>query len=454
MKIRNIVYLFLVLCSNAYVENAYAQKRKFEEEKEKEAEVIETKKPKISVRDIPRLQLLAAQQVIDNFLQPKSQKELQQVRNEYENLIPEMKEYITLVVNTPNAMGETYLHNAKNYWQIEQLKFLGADPNIVSKLGQLPITSMIAKGNIKAAEAFLEIFNKNPYILKDITRFTTLHYAIMTDARNLLQKMLLLPENRLRIQHHINELIGDEPGVSPLMLATQYSPSSLKILLKNGADINLANDEGITAFLYAAEYQDPSILQFLLAHGASLNDLDSDSENALFYAAKGNNIDSIKYLVQEKKLDINSKNADETTVLGAALEHGATPETIMTIVDLGASVNDPIQGVYEMISFLIRTQYDTPNLIKWFIDQGAELNYLDEESYPLAEAIFEEYDFNKGSNTFRENINYDLVHYLIDHGAKIMPQDKEAILNSGDQKLIELIQKAESLLGIFEKITV
>jgi len=56
--------------------------------------------------------------------------------------------------------------------------------------------------------------------------------------------------------------------------------------LARGADINIRNDHGNTALMYAAEYGHPEIIRLLLNAGADMKPRDRDNETALIIAQR------------------------------------------------------------------------------------------------------------------------------------------------------------------------
>jgi ankyrin repeat protein len=58
----------------------------------------------------------------------------------------------------------------------------------------------------------------------------------------------------------------------------------LKILLKNGADVNLQNEDGQTATIYASMFGEYKILKLLLKHKADITIKDKEGKTALDYA--------------------------------------------------------------------------------------------------------------------------------------------------------------------------
>ena len=58
-------------------------------------------------------------------------------------------------------------------------------------------------------------------------------------------------------------------------------------LLENGADVNIQNDEGLTALMYASYFGNLKIIKILLDNHANINLTDNKGNRALVYAGTG-----------------------------------------------------------------------------------------------------------------------------------------------------------------------
>lgn len=93
----------------------------------------------------------------------------------------------------------------------------------------------------------------------------------------------------------------NENGWSALSVASyEHHYEIAKLLITNGADINLTNYKGTTIFMYAktkclasGNYK---FLDYLLNHGADVNALDSAGLSVLDYVELTNKIKMINYL--------------------------------------------------------------------------------------------------------------------------------------------------------------
>ena len=93
----------------------------------------------------------------------------------------------------------------------------------------------------------------------------------------------------------------------------------MKLLLENGALIDIRTPSLHSAYLIAAQYGTPDAVELLINNGAELNCTDSDGDSALICAAKYEQTDNIKLLI-EYGVDINIRNKDGKRAIDYAKE--------------------------------------------------------------------------------------------------------------------------------------
>ena len=105
-----------------------------------------------------------------------------------------------------------------------------------------------------------------------------------------------------------------------LMYASYNSKLDImKLLLENGALIDIRTPSLHSAYLIAAQYGTPDAVELLINNGAELNCTDSDGDSALICAAKNEQTDNIKLLI-EYGVDINIRNKDGKRAIDYAKE--------------------------------------------------------------------------------------------------------------------------------------
>jgi ankyrin repeat protein len=112
---------------------------------------------------------------------------------------------------------------------------------------------------------------------------------------------------RLALQHPKAGNLRGQAGVTPLMQAALYGDvDSVRLLLDNGADPNIANEAGATALMWAAD--DIEKTRLLLDRGADVNARSADSRTALLIAAGRFGSREVVKLLLDRGADIKVKS--------------------------------------------------------------------------------------------------------------------------------------------------
>jgi len=146
--------------------------------------------------------------------------------------------------------------------------------------------------------------------------------------------------------NHLNKAgsNGDEPAIN--LAAFFDNVEGLKVLVKNGANINLATSQGINAIQKAAQRNSLNAAKYLIEQKANLNGYNSTYFNAICYAAVGYHLEMLDLLVKGGA-DINevSKDSPWTGPL-ARIVMGFNPldkkerlKTLNKLLELGANPN-------------------------------------------------------------------------------------------------------------------
>ncbi len=134
----------------------------------------------------------------------------------------------------------------------------------------------------------------------------------------------------------------DCDGDTALMLAAERGHIELvKVLLKNGADVNAANLNGETA-LMRAENDRAAAVKILLAHHANGNAGDIINCTPLMRAAYRGHVDVVKELLAHGA-DMNARNAFGNTAATLAARNGHNKVESMLRKADGISLVDPVR---------------------------------------------------------------------------------------------------------------
>ena len=122
----------------------------------------------------------------------------------------------------------------------------------------------------------------------------------------------------------------DAGGRTPLHWACQEGHIEIiRLLIESGALVDASDDLGFTPLVVAAGEGNCEAVRELLMGGAHADvRVHSNSDgNALHLACAWDRFDVVKLLVEKSNVDINARDRDGKTPLGAVMEPGSTGET-------------------------------------------------------------------------------------------------------------------------------
>lgn len=179
-----------------------------------------------------------------------------------------------------------------------------------------------------------------------------------------------------------------------------------KYLLKSGAKFQTF--EGTTApnaLEIACENGNMDMIKWILDSSYPLTTM--QEVGAMTHAAQNDRIDVLRYLLNDKKFDINAESSDDTALEGAS--HCASLDTIKFLVDNGANVNGGRSQYSPPLTTAV--MFNRVDIVKYLIEKGADVNLAgtgsdgSKDSRPLTEAI--------------RNGYFDMVKLLVDNGTSV-----------------------------------
>lgn len=215
-------------------------------------------------------------------------------------------------VNVADRLGRYPIHWAVDKGNVEIVKALveaGADTNVVDKAGKFPLAAAAEKGKADVVKALLDggakvdatdkiggtaflwaaALGKNPEILKllkdhgadpnvtDIHGMTPLLWASLTAEPANVKALLDMKAN----VHVTDQFTKD----TPIMRAVRGGKvENIKLLAAAGADVNAKNQQGLTAFLIAAETGSAESMKALIDAGADVKVRDQQGLSAYNHA--------------------------------------------------------------------------------------------------------------------------------------------------------------------------
>lgn len=193
----------------------------------------------------------------------------------------------------------------------------------------------------------------------------------------------------------------------------------VEILLSYGLEVDAKNKRGETPLIMAAKHENSNAFPVFIAHGSAINARDHVNATPLYYAVRLCDIDSIKYLVS-KGADINAKALNGVTPLHVAMSSG-NEKIAEFLIEKGADVNvitsdgnTPLHLAINSFASLTKS-LDKPaktafelgfiQMIDGLLSRGADVNI--------------ENKAGKTSLELAKDAGFvDIVNFLSEHGAK------------------------------------
>lgn len=272
----------------------------------------------INQEEIP--ELIKKQKKLEQFLAKK--------HNELMNaiLINKMDEVAQIMRDVSLKLYFTYIsHPAKNPQlldpkEIQKLSkivnknfdlFINSENNSPGNLftGKTPLRFAQETKNMEAINYLLD-YNVN---IQNTSRHTPLIiWTIKQDLGLALEETFR--KNKLEIvkkllkRFNTDPNVTDKEGNTALFCAINAKDMDMtKLLIDNGANINLKNADEDTPLLIAARKNLTNLVELLIKHGADVNAKDKNGNTPLIFATKKRNLSVVKDLIR-KEADINAKN--------------------------------------------------------------------------------------------------------------------------------------------------
>jgi hypothetical protein len=163
-------------------------------------------------------------------------------------------------LNAINPRGQHALHIALQVPALKVADYLAKRPavNIDERNAkdETPLMLAVLKGHIGLARILIE---READVNK--TGWAPLHYAATYGGPVAVEQVKLL------LEHHAYIDAESPNGTTPLMMAAQYgSLDVVKLLLEEGADALLTNEQKLNAIHFAQRASRPSVAEVITAH--------------------------------------------------------------------------------------------------------------------------------------------------------------------------------------------
>lgn len=162
------------------------------------------------------------------------------------------------------------------------------------------------------------------------------------------------------------------------VVQTVDTPSNLEEILASieaGADVNAADEYGVTALMWAAQDERVDIVKTIINAGADVNARNRVGKNALMYACYNPNPEVIKALLNANP-DVDAKSKyGQTALMFAATSMDS--EIATSLIEAGADVNARDNEGGTPLIWAVKG-YANPDVISILLDAGADPKHMDD----------------------------------------------------------------------------
>lgn len=272
----------------------------------------------------------------------------------------------------------------------------GADPNMTDEDGNTPLTFII-KVNLFFTRIlfFIDKIPNAGLNLQTNEGYSPLALAVCNPAEEMMEvtKFLIKRGADVNAKNKID-------GITPLMYAIRrLNINAVKLLLKKGADVNAADKDGKTPLMHAIyaagttsitiEYtprnnppgysqtfrQALEIVRLLIKKGADVNKASNDGRTPLLESAAVHPYPHIMKLLIKHGADVNAKDERGDTALSLMSIFFKNPDVANLLIKHGADVHARnAEGRTPLINACIGFGCPKPSVIKLMIAKGADIN--------------------------------------------------------------------------------
>jgi hypothetical protein len=223
------------------------------------------------------------------------------------NANPILRSRHLLLITAKNDSWEAYFkaHKAANPKTIEDILWIMAKAGHTQLVAPLMNLSKVTRTCIH---------------LQPIMMNVKLGESGETQLHHCARKGLTTSVKRLLSIRNINVNVkDDEYGATPLHYAAYNGHVEIsRLLLQNGAEVNVKSISGSTPLHYAAYNGHVDILHLLVENGADLEAQNNGGERALHDAADEGHLPFIQELISRYHVDINARRNDGRTAMSRA----------------------------------------------------------------------------------------------------------------------------------------
>ncbi len=170
-------------------------------------------------------------------------------------------------------------------------------------------------------------------------------------------------------------------------VAIQGNLGKIKMLIKNGANIDVIDNRGLTALVGASTNGKLEVVKYLISQGADINIRTKAKNNndftALIMASGGGHLEVVKFLVANGA-NVNDKTKGGGTALMAASANGHL-SVIKFLISKGANINAKTND--GGTALIMASAYGHIEVMNYLIENGADVSAKDDSGKTALEYL-------------------------------------------------------------------
>ena len=288
--------------------------------------------------------------------------------NGHAGLVRELLSMPGIDVNLAHQTGMTPLYRAAQNGHVEVVKLLlaarGINVNLVEMEGVTPLYIAAQNGRVEVVKLLLAAPGIN-INLAEVEGATPLYIAAQNGHVEVVRLLLAAPG--------INVNLAEMEGATPLCIAAQVGQEEEVKLLLDAPTVRIdaRKADGATALFNAAQDNFPRIVEVLIKRGADVNLALDTGTTPLVFAAHSGHIEVVRVLLRAPAIEVNHMTKSAITALAMACAKGHQ-DVATLLLEKGADPNIAHDnGIAPLHTACLRGRTD---IVKILLDAGADMD--------------------------------------------------------------------------------